>query len=78
MAEKKTFSDLSQELATALQQLSASLVIIHGAGGDSFRGYNDQIQDCFLSGVFDKSESCCRLAEALESALVGNSEEVAL
>ena len=78
MAEKKTFSDVSQELATALQQLSASLVIIHGAGGDSFRRYNHQIQDCFMGGVFDKAEACCRLAEALESALVGNSEEVAL
>lgn len=56
--------DILDGLTTSLAQLEAMLLVICGDGGESFRRYNDDIQDNYLSSCIEKVKACRRAAES--------------
>jgi hypothetical protein len=58
-------SDIYNHLDMRLSQLGAMLMVIHGAGFESFSQWNDSIQDTYLSACSMMAEECAELADRL-------------
>lgn len=65
----------ADELDRALAQAEAMVLIIHGAGGETFRSWSGAVQDTYLWAVCDKIAEAkalaMRLTKTSESPGVG-------
>jgi len=61
IAEGASAGDLYNHLHTQLTHLSVMLLMTYGGGGESFRNYNDQIQDEYMWACSQLADECREL-----------------